>query len=131
MVHDGEKNGILIVEDEEDIVYFLKKILTKKGYNIIGTAKDGTEAVEKYKKLNPELVTLDIMMHPTDGKVAARKILEFDPKANIVIVSVLDKNELSDMSKMGIQNFISKPIDIDRLTNVVDTAMRDMKNANN
>ncbi len=127
MVDNKEKKGILIVEDEKDIVYFLKKILTKKGYNVVGSAKDGSEALEKYKELNPELVTLDIMMHPMDGKTAAHKILEFDPEANIIVVSVLKKEELTDLESMGIHDFINKPVDMDRLTNVIDT-VRDRTN---
>lgn len=58
---------ILVVDDAAFMRLMLKNILSKQGYEIVGEAENGLEAVEKYKALSPDLVTMDITMPVMEG----------------------------------------------------------------
>ena len=58
---------ILIVDDAAFMRMMIKDILGKNGYEVVGEANDGAEAIEKYKELKPDLVTMDITMPEMDG----------------------------------------------------------------
>jgi two-component system chemotaxis response regulator CheY len=92
----------------------LSQILTSEGFEIIGTAADGEEGVQKYKELYPnvDLVTMDITMPKMDGVTALEQIIEFDKNARIIMVSALGKQDLVKKSLlMGAKNYIVKPLD--------------------
>ncbi len=63
---EGKAKRILIADDEPDILEIIGYNLTKEGYEI-HTAKDGNEAIEKAKQLNPDLIILDVMMPRKTG----------------------------------------------------------------
>ena len=69
--------GILIVDDASFMRMMIKDILTKNGYDVVGEAENGINAVEKYKELNPELVIMDITMPEMDGIQAVKEIKEY------------------------------------------------------
>ena len=73
--------NVMIVDDAAFMRMMLKDILTKNSYNVVGEACNGAEAVQKYKELKPDLVTMDITMPDMDGIAALRQIHEFDPNA--------------------------------------------------
>ena len=112
------KNGapfqVLVIDDSMFIVKQLSQILTSSGFNILGTADNGEEGLQKYKELYPkiDLVTLDITMPMMDGLAALGKIMEFDAKANVVMVSALGRQDLVKKALlMGATNYIVKPLD--------------------
>ena len=59
--------NILVVDDAAFMRMMIKDILTKDGFNVVGEAENGQIAVQKYKELNPDLVTMDITMPEMDG----------------------------------------------------------------
>ena len=65
---------ILIVDDAAFMRMMLKDIFTKNGYEVVGEAENGLKAIEKYKELNPDIVTLDITMPELDGIGALKEI---------------------------------------------------------
>ena len=65
---------ILVVDDAAFMRMMIKDILTKNGYEVVGEAADGQQAVEKYKELHPDLVTMDITMPEMDGITALKKL---------------------------------------------------------
>ena len=65
----------------------VKETLESDGWEVVGEASNGREAVEKYRQLRPDAVTLDIIMPGTNGMKALQTILRIDPKAKIVVVS--------------------------------------------
>lgn len=79
-------NRILVVDDAAFMRMMVKDILTKNGYEVIGEASDGRQAVEKFQELQPDLVTLDITMPELDGIEALKKIRELDPNARVINV---------------------------------------------
>ena len=93
---DGSEFRVLVADDSVFIIKQLTQILTSESFNIVGTAVNGEEALEKYKELHPnvDLVTMDITMPKMDGITALTKIMEFDKKAVIIMISALGKQDL-------------------------------------
>ncbi len=69
-------NRILIVDDAAFMRMMIKDILSKNGYEVVAEAADGAQAVEKYKELKPDLVTMDITMPEMDGITALKRKLK-------------------------------------------------------
>ena len=111
---DGTKFRVLVVDDSMFVAKQLGQILSSEGYEIIATAADGKEGVDKYKELCPnvDLVTMDITMPRMDGITALEQIMTFDKNARVVMVSALGKEELVKKSLLlGAKNYIIKPLD--------------------
>jgi|GEM_PF-1909242 len=106
---------VLIVEDDSESVELLQVLFERHGFSVVATAPDGEVAVEKYKEHRPDVVTMDIMMPTMDGQSCTKQILELDPDANIVVVSVLGHDELETLKSLGVKAFIKKPLDIKEL----------------
>ena len=111
---DGTKYRVLVVDDSMFVAKQLTQILTSDGYEIVATAADGKDGVDKYKELCPnvDLVTMDITMPRMDGITALEQIIAFDKNARVVMVSALGKEELVKKSLLaGAKNYIVKPLD--------------------
>ena len=111
---DGSCYKILVVDDSMFVAKQLGQILTSEGYEIVATAVDGKDGVDKYKELCPhvDLVTMDITMPKMDGITALEQIMAFDKNAKVVMVSALGKEELVKKSLMlGAKSYIVKPLD--------------------
>lgn len=111
---DGTKYRVLVVDDSMFVAKQLTQILTSDGYEIVATATDGKDGVDKYKELCPnvDLVTMDITMPRMDGITALEQIIAFDKNARVVMVSALGKEELVKKSLLaGAKNYIVKPLD--------------------
>ena len=111
---DGTPYKVLVVDDSMFVAKQLGQILTSEGYEVVATAVDGKEGVDKYKELCPnvDLVTMDITMPKMDGLTALEQILAFDKNAKVVMVSALGKEELVKKSLMlGAKSYIIKPLD--------------------
>lgn len=110
----GDSYRVLIVDDSMFVTKQISQILTSEGFDVVGSATDGAQGVEKYKELYPnvDLVTMDITMPKMDGVSALEKILEFDKEARVVMISALGKQDLVKKSLMiGAKNYIVKPLD--------------------
>lgn len=125
---DGSPYRILVVDDSIFVKKQLTRILTSEGYEVADTAGHGSEALEKYKELYPDidLVTMDITMPGMDGVTALQKIIEYDKDAKIVMISALGKQDLVKKSFMlGAKNYIIKPLDhakvLERLKSVLSS----------
>ena len=115
---DGSAYRVLVVDDSMFITKQITQYLTSEGFQILGTAVDGEEAVEKYKELAPnvDLVTMDITMPKLDGVGALEKILEFDGNARVVMISALGKQDLVKKALLlGAKNYIVKPLDREKV----------------
>jgi len=116
---DGQNIGgsafkVLVVDDSMFVTKQIGQILTSEGFEVVGTAGDGLEGVEKYKELYPnvDLVTMDITMPRMDGVSALEKIIEFDKDAKVVMISALGKQDLVKKALLiGAKNYIVKPLD--------------------
>ena len=125
---DGRRHRVLVVDDSIFVTKQIGQILTSEGFEVVGTAVDGIEGVEKYKELYPnvDLVTMDITMPKMDGVSALEKIIEFDKDAKVVMISALGKEDLVKKSLLvGAKNYIVKPLDrkkvLERVVGVLKT----------
>ena len=100
---------ILIVDDSSIMRKMIKKTLESAKHSIVGEAKNGKDAIEMYKSLNPDLVTMDITMREMDGFAAAEEILAHDSKAQIIFLSNLDEDKYSeDAKRIGAKGYVNK-----------------------
>jgi two-component system chemotaxis response regulator CheY len=101
---------IMIVDDSSFMVGSLKYIVEHAGHEVVGTAKEGGEGLVLYKKLKPDLVTLDILMKGKDGITTLKEIMKLDPKAKVIMVSASGLDEIKEEAhKLGASGFIVKP----------------------
>lgn len=115
---DGSPYRVLVVDDSVFAVKQLTQILASEGFEVIDSAVDGGDAVEKYQKLHPkvDLVTLDVTMPGMDGLSCLEKIMQFDKDAKVVMVSALGKQDLVKRSFLvGAKSFIVKPLDREKV----------------
>lgn len=109
-------NRVLIVDDAAFMRMMLKDILNKNGYDVCGEACNGNEALEKYKELKPDLVTLDITMPEKDGISALKDIRAFDSNAKCVMCSAMGQQAMViEAIQSGAKDFIVKPFQADRV----------------
>lgn len=111
---DGSAYRVLVVDDSMFVAKQIGQILTSEGFDVVGTAGDGEQGVEKYKELFPniDLVTMDITMPKMDGITALEHIMSFDKNARVVMISALGKQDLVKKSLLlGAKNYIVKPLD--------------------
>jgi two-component system chemotaxis response regulator CheY len=107
---------ILVVDDAAFMRMMLKNILTNNGYEVIGEADTGAKAVQQFKDLRPDLVTMDITMPDMDGITALKKIKEVDPTALVVMCSAMGQQAMVlEAIKAGAIDFIVKPFQEDRV----------------
>ncbi|HEX9027368.1 MAG TPA: response regulator [Clostridium sp.] len=101
---------ILIVDDAAFMRLSLKTMLEKNGFEVVGAAENGRKAIEMYKILKPDIVTMDITMPDMDGVEALAEIMKFDSKANVIMLSAMGQEEkIRDAVILGAKNFIVKP----------------------
>lgn len=123
----GKAYKVLIVDDSMFVKKQISQILTSEGFEVVGTAGDGLEGLEKYKELYPDVdfVTMDITMPKMDGISSLEKILEFDKDAKVIMVSALGKQDLVKKALMiGAKNYIVKPLD---RTKVLERVLQSIK----
>jgi two-component system chemotaxis response regulator CheY len=119
---------IMIVDDAIFMRQMLSKILIGEGYEICSEAASALEAIEKYKKFRPDLVTMDIvmpMMEELDGIGAVREIIKIDPDAKVLICSVMGQQSLVvEAIRAGAKDFVTKPVQPIRLLEAVKNILR-------
>ena len=101
---------VLIVDDASFMRMSIKNMLANYDFEIVGEAENGVMAIEKYKELQPDIVTMDITMPEMDGLEALREIKKLDPGASVVMVSALGQEaRMKEAIIYGAKGFIVKP----------------------
>ena len=115
---------ILIVDDAAFMRMMIKDILTKNGFEVVGEAADGAQAVEKYKETSPDLVTMDITMPEMDGITALKEIKKINPNAKIIMCSAMGQQAMViDAIQAGAKDFIVKPFQADRVIEAISKTL--------
>lgn len=115
---------VVIADDEPITRMDIKEILEEKGYEVVGEAADGFDAVELCKTKKPELVLMDIKMPLLDGLSAARIMMEEDVDAAIVLLTAYSEREFIDSAKnLGVSGYLVKPIDEKSLIPSIELAV--------
>ncbi len=123
----GEKKRILIVEDAVYMRDMLVEMLEQeeRSYEVVGFAVNGREAVEKYKELKPDIVTMDLVMEVMDGIQAIREIKKYDPNALIIAITALGTPEYKDAAlDAGADEYLWKPFTIKNLFDALEKLLR-------
>jgi len=112
---------LLIVDDALIMRTRIRDIAQESGWEVAGEARDGVEAVALFRAERPDLMTLDIVMPEMDGVEVLRRVMELDPKAQVVMISAVDQREkLTECIHHGAIDFIVKPFDGERLRALFD-----------
>ncbi|MGI6038102.1 MAG: response regulator [Limnochordia bacterium] len=114
---------VLIVDDTAFMRMTIKNVVQKGGYEVIGEAADGEEAIAKYMELKPDLVTMDITMPKLDGISAIKAIVAKDPQARIIVCSAMgQKAMVIEALKAGAKDFLVKPFEPERVLEALQKA---------
>ena len=115
---------ILVVDDATFMRHMIKGILTEMGCEVVGEAKDGEEAIDLYDQLQPDVVTLDLVMPNKGGLEALRDIRAKHPSAKVVVVSAIDQREsLMEAMKLGAADYVVKPFERDRVVGAIERVL--------
>jgi len=116
---------IMLVDDHALFLQSLKVLLTTKGYEVVGTASNGIEALKQARILNPDLILMDIEMPDCDGLAATRLIKAELPQIKIVMLTVSASNEnLFEAIKSGASGYLLKSQNADRFLEMVSQVER-------
>lgn len=120
---------ILMIDDNAFMRQNLKKVLESLGHEIVGEADDGSKAVSSYEECNPDIVTLDIVMGYVNGLEALKNLKENYPNSKIIMVSSMgQKSNVLEAMKLGAEHFILKPIDKNKLEEVINFVLEKESN---
>ncbi|MDH3520647.1 MAG: response regulator [Myxococcales bacterium] len=101
---------VLVADDASFMRQMIREIVEAEGHEVVGEASDGDEAVEEFKRLHPDVVTMDIVMPRRSGIDAVKGIMQLDPKACVVMCSALGQESLvQEALQAGARDFIVKP----------------------
>ncbi len=119
-------NRVLIVDDAVFMRNVIRDIFTAGGFEVVGEAANGLEAVEKFRALKPDLVTMDIVMPFKSGIEATREIVQADQGAVVVMCSALGQESLvMEAIEAGATDFIVKPFKQDEVLAIVRKVLGD------
>jgi two-component system chemotaxis response regulator CheY len=117
-------NTVLVCDDAVFMRTMISDILTQAGLEVVGEADSGAEAVEKYRQLRPDLVTMDIIMPEMGGIDAVRAITEFDPEARVLMCSAMGQQALvAEAIQAGAKDFVVKPFQPSRVLEAVQRVL--------
>jgi two-component system, chemotaxis family, chemotaxis protein CheY len=112
---------LLVADDAMIIREIIKDTAASAGWEVAGEAKNGQEAIDRYRELRPDAVTLDLVMPEYDGLHALQGIMGLDPDAKVLVVSALEQREvLKKAFKTGASDFVAKPFDKENLRDTLE-----------
>jgi len=115
---------VLVVDDAAFMRKVVSDALAAGGHEVVGEAGNGTEAVERFRELSPELVTLDITMPEKDGLAALGEIISIDPSARVLMCSALgQESKVIESIQKGAKDFVVKPFQPAQLLEAVGKAL--------
>ena len=117
---------IMIADDSDSVRLVLKDILSIGKFELAGEAINGTEAVEKFNELKPDLLLLDLAMPKKDGLTVIKEIKASHPDAKIIVVTATDDQKIiSECMQEGAIFSISKPFDFDKVLAAIKSSLKD------
>ncbi len=120
---------ILVVDDEPEFCLLLANVLTEMGYQV-STANDGRQGISRIRKSPPNIVFLDIKMPQMSGLECLRRIRKFHRKLLIVVMTAFgDIQSAREALRLGADEYISKPFDLDDLKHLVNDLVKGLSDA--
>lgn len=116
---------ILVCDDSMFMRQKIKQLLEDAGYEVVGEAGTGVEAIAKYQELSPDLVTMDVVMPEKSGVDAVQEIMQGDAEARIIMCSALGQKKLvTDALQAGARDFVMKPFQEGQLLEAAERALQ-------
>lgn len=120
---EGKKARVLVCEDEGLIALRLQKSLARLGYEVVGEARDGEEAVAQAARLQPDAILMDVRMPKLDGIAATEQIMALRPTA-IVMITAYSERELVDAAlRAGASGYLVKPVSDEQIQPALEVAL--------
>ena len=117
-------HSVLVCDDAIFMRTMIADILSSAGYEVVGEAETGAQAVQKYRQLKPDLVTMDIVMPDMGGIDAVREICKDDPDAKILMCSAMGQQALVvEAIQAGAKDFVVKPFQPSRVLEAVQRVL--------
>lgn len=118
------KKRIMVVDDSRVTEIQIKKLLEDTDFEVVAYCENGEDAIARYDEVQPDLVTMDIIMPGIDGLETAQVILEEHPEARIVMVSSLAYDDTIDEADcIGAKGFLYKPLERQTFLEALEQAM--------
>ena len=115
---------MLVCDDAIFMRTMISDILSQAGFEVVGEAESGVQAVEKYRQLKPDLVTMDIVMPDMGGIEAVREICKSHPEAKILMCSAMGQQALVvEAIQAGAKDFVVKPFQPSRVLEAVQRVL--------
>ena len=119
---------VLVIDDNPDVLSLFVELLELKKFQVVGTGRNGKEAVAQFEKLKPDITFLDVVMPNTDGIYALDLIREINPVAVVVMITTdLSQDTAKRLEDLKATAVVYKPFDINDLVKVVDEIESDVK----
>lgn len=119
----GKKLRVMVVDDQPAVCEVVADTIQYAGHEIVGTAKDGVEAVERAKELQPDLVVMDILMPRMNGVEAMKAILAAKTAKRVLLMSGEYRSlgvTRDEMMRQGAAGFMEKPFNITELFGLLE-----------
>jgi CheY-like chemotaxis protein len=114
-----EHTSILVVDDNEDLLFTLALILRRRGF-YVETAYDGLTAVNKFRKGNFDVTLMDILLPEMNGVEALRCIRKIDPQARVILMTAYSDESLMELAlQTGVYGVLHKPLRIDQTIEMI------------
>ena len=114
---------IMVVDDSRIVQLQMQKILSDSDYQVVACCQSGEDALAEYDKVDPDLVTMDILMPGMDGLETARQLLQKHPEAKVLMVSSLAYDDTVDeAAHIGAKGFVYKPFEREQILETMDHA---------
>jgi len=118
---------VLVADDEALIRMGLKTMLTEAGYQVVGEAGDGRRALALVRKLDPDLIFLDLKMPEPDGLAVAEQVLAEGPRPIVVLTAYGDREYVDRAKRLGVMAYLVKPIKEADLAPTIEMALTHFK----
>jgi two-component system chemotaxis response regulator CheY len=125
-VSDRKFVRVLVVDDSRTMTAMIMAHLKDTGFEVVATASNGREALQKYETHRPQVVLLDIVMPEENGVETLERILHIDTAACVVMVSSMGTEaEVQDCLKKGAKSFLQKPLQKDHMLSVLNNVWQE------
>lgn len=120
---DSAAKRVLVAEDETLIRLDIVETLTAAGYDVVGEAADGQEAIDLAVELEPDVCVLDVKMPKVEGITAAEEILKEIPTAIVMLTAFSQKELVQRAAEVGAMAYVTKPFGPSDLIPAVEIAL--------
>jgi DNA-binding response OmpR family regulator len=114
------KKKVMVVDDEQEIVDFLEKFLNRFNISVI-KATGGGEALDLYQSQKPNYIFLDIQMPDKNGLTLLKELMNLDSQLKIIMITGKDDKDHQEKAKeLGALDYITKPLDLNELSEKIE-----------